>query len=278
MTDKTADPGSEITGIAAELRQQEDLFKALAPSSTSLQQRIGDLVESVMPPRTMADIVERVSARIELDLQSSRFVDLFADVLVESPVQKALRETAATQLTELTAGLRFPERANPFADLLAESPAKKAIRELTRAPLSDLKLAGDALAALTAKLDTAFAGLPDFARILQAMPLSPPSPPASATAVPNKRGVVTSDVAALLESAHVEEIVSSTGLTPEQMRLVLVWYVYTVVLLTVAGAAIQFQEAAGMVSSIVGGSAHSVARWCSALIGKSFDKLYPPKE
>ncbi|MEU8278397.1 hypothetical protein ACFYOK_35585 [Microbispora bryophytorum] len=274
MSDKAGGPQLEIVAAANRLPQHDDLLRALS-SASSLQQQLADLAQSLWPKGLTSQLQEQMQALARSPAfagQGPRVAGLLPEMLAESTAQKLARDLAAT----FSASSGLSASMHGLAATIAASSLALDLAGLHRA-LGTLGRAGSMLSTLTRDYNTAFSALSDFARTLQAVPPSPPGPPAPPTAMPDERNVVASDSATLIESAHVEEVVSLAGLTPEQMRLVLVWYVNTLVLLTVAGAVIQYQEAAGVVSSIVGGSAHSVARWCSGLIGKSFDKLYPPE-
>lgn len=288
MARKLIGPSPEFMALIDNLQQRENLIKALSSSSRSLHTQIESLALASGGVARLQDQLTKIVASSGVFHIQEIIAAAQPAVPVQSHIQSvaaaALADSPAKRIAEIVAA-SAPTRVHSIASaVLAASPAYKAAQEtatmLAGSPVfraATLDFAGNALAALIADRAAAFGALPDFARLLCDIPRRPPRPPGSAIREIDEPGVSASGTAADTGSTD-PEFVNLAGLTPEQMRLALVWYVYTIVLLTVATIGIENAETAGVVSLIVGGSAHSVAKWCSNLIGKSFDKLYPRQE
>ncbi|MEU7942430.1 hypothetical protein [Microbispora bryophytorum] len=185
-----------------------------------------------------------------------------------APLTEAINRMARIQLQPTTRALN-----DAMPGILASLAASPAFRA------QQLGLSEAALEALTANHAALLRALPDFARLLATAPPPPPGPPAAdGTAAPEERHIFTSDTFTMTETADVDKADLLGGLTRQQMRQILIVYVYVVVFLALIPVALEHPETVGLVTSLVGGSAREAAWRCSHLVGQAFDKLYPPEE
>lgn len=226
-----------------------------------------------------------------LQRQADRQSALLRGFTVNLPMSEAPQRLLNAQFAPLTEAInrmaRNPATTKALAAALPGLAASLMFRTQRRG-LSDAALmfrttqqrglSDAALTVLMANHDALFRTLPNFARLLGTVPPRPPGPPSAGVVTPEERHIFTSDTFTTSETADVEEADQFGGLTRQQMRQVLIVYVYLVVFLALIPVALEHPETVGVVTSIVGGSAREAAWRSSHLIGQAFDTLYPPEE
>ncbi|WP_433357703.1 hypothetical protein ACQP25_44815 (plasmid) [Microtetraspora malaysiensis] len=257
VTPSPIDDSTSLTDLAADIGRD-----------TQLMQTVQSLGKELLASPAFTKELETpgLSAGLQVFAEVS-------DQILKSPGLMAAKEIAHVR-EQLGAGA-FAAIEQVAQDLRGEF-AFAGVRELGEQILSTFEThpVKSILDVVAANRTTAFAALSDFARLIQHMPPGPPSAPPLTAAAAGDPHISAYDAFTLAERAEVEII---PALTPAQMRMVLVSYMYVIVLLTVSAVALDNMEPTGVVTTITGVSAHGVAKWCSGLVGKAFDKLYPPE-